>query len=189
LEERIYRVIEIPDILKKQHDWSGLKSLVEVISCREIKGVCSQEKRYYITSLSKDAIKIGKAIRSHWSIENNLHWVLDISFRDDESRIREGNAPENICIIKHMALNLLQRAKSKGKERFYQTAQKGCWMGQQDPTPCPFSNLNEAALEPPLESIYRNSSMMVNYGKRWRSGKRALTRFVGSTKSFQESEK
>jgi predicted transposase YbfD/YdcC len=113
LEERIYRVVEIPDVLKKRHDWSALKSLVEVISRREIKGVCSQEKRYYITSLSKDAIKIGKAIRSHWSIENNLHWVLDISFRDDESRIRKGNAPQNICIIKHMALNLLQKAKGK----------------------------------------------------------------------------
>lgn len=113
LEERIYRVVEVPEILKKQHDWFGLKSLVEVISRREIKGVCSQEKRYYITSLSKDAVKVGNTIRSHWSIENNLHWVLDISFRDDESRIRKGYAPENICIIKHMALNLLQKAKGK----------------------------------------------------------------------------
>lgn len=113
LEERIYRVVEVPDILRKQHDWCGLNNLVEVMSYREIKGIRSQEKRYYITSLDKEAAKIGHAIRSHWSIENNLHWVLDISFRDDESRIRKGNAPENICIIKHIALNLLQKAKGK----------------------------------------------------------------------------
>lgn len=113
LEERIYRVVEVPDILRKQHNWFGLKNLVEVISCREIKGVRNQERRYYITSLGQESAKIGHAIRSHWSIENNLHWVLDISFRDDESRIRKGNAPENICIIKHMALNLLQKAKGK----------------------------------------------------------------------------
>lgn len=113
LEERLYRVVEIPDILKEQHDWFGLKSLVEVTSHREIKGVRSQEKRYYISSLGKEPAKIGNAVRSHWAIENSLHWILDVSFRDDDSRIRKGNAPENICIIKHMALNLLQKAKGK----------------------------------------------------------------------------
>jgi predicted transposase YbfD/YdcC len=57
--------------------------------------------------------KIGSAIRAHWAIENTLHWVLDIRFKDDESRIRKGNAPQNIAIVKHMALNLLQKAKGK----------------------------------------------------------------------------
>lgn len=113
LEERKYRVISCPKILKDQHKWPYLESIVEVTSVREIKGVRSQETRYYVSSLIPDAEKLGKAIRAHWSIENSLHWVLDISFRDDDSRIRRGNAPQNIAIIKHMALNLLQKAKGK----------------------------------------------------------------------------
>jgi len=113
IEERIYRTVSIPEELKKQHNWPHLKTIVEVISKREIKGVISEETRYYITSLENDAAKIGKAIRSHWAIENSLHWILDISFRDDDSRIRKGNAPQNIVIVKHIALNILQKAKEK----------------------------------------------------------------------------
>jgi len=113
LEERSYRAILCPEIIKTHHEWPYLKSLVEVVSRREIKGKVSQEERYYITSLEPIAKKIGTAIRAHWAIENSLHWILDISFRDDESRIRRGNAPENIAIIKHMALNMLQKAKGK----------------------------------------------------------------------------
>ncbi len=86
---------------------------MEVTSIREIKGQTSQELRYYISSTEPNAEKIGKTIRAHWAIENTLHWILDISFRDDDSRIRRGNAPENIAIIKHMALNMLQKAKGK----------------------------------------------------------------------------
>lgn len=113
LEERSYRVVFCPQILKDQHTWPYLESLVEVQSRREIKGESSQESRYYITSLQPMAEKIGKTIRGHWGIENSLHWILDISFRDDDSRIRRGNAPENIAVIKHMALNMLQKAKGK----------------------------------------------------------------------------
>jgi predicted transposase YbfD/YdcC len=80
---------------------------------RKIKGKISEEKRYYISSIPKDAQKIGKTIRSHWAIENSLHWILDVAFRDDDSRIRKGNAPLNIAITKHMATNLLQKSKSK----------------------------------------------------------------------------
>lgn len=113
LEERTYRAIACPQTLQEQHHWPSLTSLIEVTSCRELKGGSSQEKRYYITSLPPDAEKVGKLIRAHWSIENSLHWILDISFRDDDSRIRRGNAPQNIAIVKHMALNLLQKAKGK----------------------------------------------------------------------------
>lgn len=58
-------------------------------------------------------LTVGKTIRGHWGIENSLHWILDISFRDNDSRIRRGNVPENIAVIKHMALNMLQKAKGK----------------------------------------------------------------------------
>jgi predicted transposase YbfD/YdcC len=113
IEERMYRCVEMPKELETQHNWPGLKTVVEVESERIIKGVSSVERRYYITSLGNNAKEIGGAIRSHWSIENSLHWVLDISFRDDESRIRKGNAPQNISIIKRVALNLLQKTKKK----------------------------------------------------------------------------
>ena len=113
LETRTYRVIEIPQALKESHNWCDLKTFVEVISQRELKGLITEEKRYYISSLAKDALQVSKAIRSHWAVENSLHWVLDVSFRDDDSRIRKGNAPQNIGTIRHFALNLLQKTKGK----------------------------------------------------------------------------
>ncbi|WP_341763535.1 ISAs1 family transposase [Candidatus Tisiphia endosymbiont of Beris chalybata] len=113
IEERIYRAVTMPQELQEQHNWPELKTIIEVISKREIKGVLSEETRYYISSLEQEAVKIGMAIRSHWAIENSVHWILDVSFRDDDSRIRKGNAPQNIAIIKHMALNVLQKAKQK----------------------------------------------------------------------------
>ena len=113
IEERTYRVINIPRLFTKKHDWLGLSTLIEVSSNQEVKGVVQGEKRYYISSLSKDAQKLGRVIRSHWAIENTLHWIMDVSFHDDESRIRKGYAPENMALIKHAALNLLQKSKGK----------------------------------------------------------------------------
>ena len=98
--------------LQDKENWPGLKSIGMVESIREIKGECSHEKRYYISSLECDAKKFGSAVRSHWGIENSLHWVLDIAFREDESRIRKGSAPENFAAIRHIALNLLRNNKT-----------------------------------------------------------------------------
>jgi predicted transposase YbfD/YdcC len=74
------------------------------IETREVKGECSYENRYDISRLECDAKKFGEAVRSHWGIENSVHWVLDIAFREDESRIRKGCAPENFAAIRHIAL-------------------------------------------------------------------------------------
>ena len=90
--------------LQDKKKWTGLKSIGMVESIREINGECSNEKRYYISSLKCDAEKFGNAVRSHW--------VLDIAFREDESRIRKGSAPENFAAIRHIALNLLRNNKT-----------------------------------------------------------------------------
>ena len=73
----------------------------------------SKETAYYISSISDDAEAFNKAIRSHWGVENSLHWVLDMTFREDESRIRKDNAPDNFAVIRHLALNFIKKEKSE----------------------------------------------------------------------------
>jgi predicted transposase YbfD/YdcC len=84
-----------------------------VQSERQIGNEITKEKRYFISSRDSDAESFGRAVRLHWEIENSLHWVLDMTFREDECRIRKGNAPENFAILRHIALNLLKNEKSK----------------------------------------------------------------------------
>jgi predicted transposase YbfD/YdcC len=83
--------------------------MVEAETLRE--GKTSRERRYYLGSATLDAATFAQAVRDHWSIENRLHWVLDVVFKDDLSRLRRGHAPENMAVIRHMATNLLHRAK------------------------------------------------------------------------------
>ena len=92
--------------------WSGLKAIGMVQSKRHCGGRVSFEQRYFITSLGEVKL-FQQSVRSHWGIENALHWRLDVTFREDESRIRRGNAPHNIGVIRHVAMNLLKREKTK----------------------------------------------------------------------------
>ena len=71
-----------------------------------------KETRYFISSLSSDAEQLLKVVRTHWHIENQLHWVLDVTFREDDSRIRTGNAAQNMTVLRHMALNLIKQEQS-----------------------------------------------------------------------------
>jgi predicted transposase YbfD/YdcC len=101
------------DWLDTKNEWTDLKSIVKIDSTRIIGDKETKETRYYITNINDDAEKLSKAIRSHWSIENSLHWTLDMTFREEESRIRKKNAPENIAVLRHVILNLLRNADDK----------------------------------------------------------------------------
>ena len=117
IETRTVTVFHDIDWLQDTHQWPGLKSVVMVESKREIDDKVETETRFYITSLTLLANALGPMIRSHWMIENGLHWVLDMVFRDDECRVRTDNAPFNLAIVKHIVLNLLRTGKSKDSLR------------------------------------------------------------------------
>ena len=92
--------------------WAGLRSMGKVEATRTVNGKTSVECRYYISSLSADAERLAEAVRGHWGIENQMHWVLDVAFREDESRIRMGHAATNMGIVRRIALNLLKKDAS-----------------------------------------------------------------------------
>ena len=102
------RVNEYKKSFRTLKDWRKIETIVMVRSTREIKSKTTTEIRYYITSCSADANFLNKAIRAHWGIES-VHWVLDITFREDESRIRKGDGPENIAMLRHLALNAMKK--------------------------------------------------------------------------------
>jgi predicted transposase YbfD/YdcC len=94
------------------HHWEDVQTLVMILSERRIGEQVEQQTRYFITSLENQADRILQAKRSYWGIENRLHWVLDIAFQEDRSRVRKDNAPQNFAVIRHMALNLLKQEKT-----------------------------------------------------------------------------
>ena len=107
------------DCLHKPEQWPGLASFVVIESARTFKGKTSVEQRLYISSLAPDAIRIGAAIRSHWAVENRLHWCMDVVFADDQMRARTGHAAHNLAVLRHITLNLirLDPIKRKGESR------------------------------------------------------------------------
>lgn len=117
IETRTTTVIHDIEWLQKRHDWPGLNTVVMVESRREIEGRIVEETRFYISSLVVLAHLLGPIVRAHWAVENSLHWVMDMVFRDDECRVRTDNAPANFTTIKHIAYNLLRRASGKDSMR------------------------------------------------------------------------
>ena len=117
IETRAITVIHDAGWLQERHAWPGLKSVILVESTREITDKTERETRLYITSLDLLANQVAPLVRDHWAVENSLHWVMDMVFRDDECRLRTDHAPANFTTLKHMALNLIRRAKTKDSIR------------------------------------------------------------------------
>jgi len=103
--------------LSRGGEWAGLKTIGMTESERHIGEKVTLERRYYISSLPLDAKAFGNAVRTHWAVENSLHWVLDVTFREDESRLRRGHAAENFGILRRLALNLLKQETSTAKSQ------------------------------------------------------------------------
>jgi predicted transposase YbfD/YdcC len=111
-EERYVTVIYDPPGLPPE--WPGVAAVIQVNREREVDGRRATTTHYYLTSYAGKAVEFARWIRGHWDIENGLHWVLDVVFREDRSRIREANAGANLAMIRRVAVTLLKRAPGKG---------------------------------------------------------------------------
>ena len=116
LENRRCWVVQSLDWLEERNDWKGLRSLVKIEASRETlsTGHCSTETRYYLSSLNESAQVVEHKIRSHWEVENKLHWTLDVSFGEDASSIHDVNAAQNFSLLRKIALVSLKQDSSKG---------------------------------------------------------------------------
>ena len=110
-------------------DWDGLVSFVRVQGMREIEGKVSSEIRYYISSLAPSAAVLAEVVRAHWGIENKLHWMLDVNFREDYSRVRKDSAPRNLAVLRKVSMNIL-RANPIAKKSFRRQRLKASWNSQ-----------------------------------------------------------
>jgi predicted transposase YbfD/YdcC len=109
-EERHYHVLRVPDALLAKHpDWNGLRSLGMVWSERQVgTEELTCETRFFLSSLPPTVKQFARAVRTHWGIENGLHWSLDVSFREDDSRLRKDHGPENFALLRRLAASLLK---------------------------------------------------------------------------------
>lgn len=115
LEVRRCYAFDQLDCLHAPERWPDLKSFGVIASERTIKGKTTLEHRFYISSLPADAVRLNRAVRQHWRVENSLHWCMDVAFGDDQMRARTGNAAHNFAVMRHFALNLIRLDPVKRK--------------------------------------------------------------------------
>jgi len=113
IETRCYWQTDDLDWFMDRDQWEGLRSVGMVEATREVDGQRTVERRYYLSSLPTEVVRFARAVRTHWAIENQLHWVLDVSFGEDQSRVRTGHAAENLATLRRLALNLLKKDTTK----------------------------------------------------------------------------
>lgn len=106
IEVRNYHQLRMNEWISEGDNWQGIQSIIEVTRERIINDKKQEETVYYISSLAPDIHQVSEAIRGHWGVENSAHWVLDVTFKEDDSRIRKGDGAENVGIIRRFALNL-----------------------------------------------------------------------------------
>lgn len=118
VEERHYYMIPIPKSHRALHsEWAGLTSVGQVISYTTSNGEETSEVHYYVSSMKPDVKRFATAARGHWGIENSLHWVLDVSFDEDHSRIRKGHGPDNFALLRRFATTIIKQDTSPGSVR------------------------------------------------------------------------
>jgi predicted transposase YbfD/YdcC len=116
IETRKCWVSDELDWLEQKAEWLGLNTIAMIEEIREFGEKTTKERRFFLTSLPADAKLISSSVRAHWGVENTLHWTLDMTFREDDSRVRSGNAAENMAVVRHISLNMLQNAKKTEKD-------------------------------------------------------------------------
>jgi predicted transposase YbfD/YdcC len=112
-EFRACYVFDAQDVVKDLASWRDLNSVVVIVSSRAVNGQTTDEVRYYISSRKASATAFAQNVRNHWGIENGLHWILDVCFGDDASRVRNGHGPENFGLLRRLALAVLKQQKDK----------------------------------------------------------------------------
>jgi predicted transposase YbfD/YdcC len=117
IEIRTASVSSDIDWLQDDHDWPGLKAIGKIVSTREMAGKTTTETRYYLLSTAFPAARFNAIARSHWAIENSLHWVLDVTMNEDQLRNRLDHGPENLAMLRHLALNVAKLEPAKGSMR------------------------------------------------------------------------
>jgi predicted transposase YbfD/YdcC len=103
--------------LRKDHQWPGLAAIGKVVRVRETPAKTTTETAYYLLSTPLSAERLNEVVRSHWGVENRLHWRLDVVMNEDQDRNRLGNGPENLAVLRHMAMNVMQNDATKGSLR------------------------------------------------------------------------